>query len=53
MPIASITELVNPRNAPTPENTNLQHWSFRKLFFQKSTNLNCKYFYEGVSLEKI
>ena len=26
--IVSITELVNPRDAPTPENSNLQHWFF-------------------------
>ena len=52
-PFASITELLNPRDAPTPENTNLKIGVFRNLFFQKSTNLNCKYFYKGVNLEKI
>ena len=34
-PIISITELFNPRDAPTPEHTNLQHWFFRKLFLKK------------------
>ena len=34
--------------APTLENTNLQNY----YFFQKSTNFNCKYLYEGVSLKQ-
>ena len=27
-PFSSITELLNPRDAPTPENTNLKNWCF-------------------------
>ena len=39
-----------------PQHQRILIWkigAFRNLFFQKSTNFNCKYFYKGVNLEKI
>ena len=47
IPIGSRTELHNPRDGPTPENTKSQNWRFYEIILQKGTNLNIEYLYEG------
>ena len=53
-PIRSRTELHNPRDGPTPENTKPQNWRCNKIIFpKKHYNFNSEYFYYEGAWSKI